>query len=169
MLRRLPWSAAWIGGQTPPRHLVPLCWALVVGLLVSACVSPSTAPPANGLLRPPPALAGAVAPGATAVSGLLPFPIEQNVGQAGPSVGFLLRAGAMKVGFGASELTYVLAGPSELAGAGSAAWRPSSPEQSVGDIAGRSWTVRQELVGATRAMPSGTVRRPTTVSYFKGG
>jgi hypothetical protein len=162
---RLPWPATQWGGQKLPRQFVLLCWASVVTVLMSACAVTSTAPTLGGPLRPPPS-AAVIAPGLTALPRLLPFPIEQNVGQAGPGVGFLLRAGEMQVGFGAGELTYVLSGPGAFSSVGSDGWRPASPafapERQV-------WTVRQELVGASQAMPSGTVGSPTTVSYFKGG
>ncbi|MGE3777276.1 MAG: SBBP repeat-containing protein [Pirellulaceae bacterium] len=168
MLSRLSRSAAWIGGRTSRRRLVPLYRALIVGLFVSACAAPNAAPPVPGLLQPSPPAASAVAPGVTAVPNVLPFPIEQNVGQADPGVGYLLRAGAMQVGFGASGPAYVLAGPRAPAGSGRGGSGPDQTVPSVTDVPAPGWIVRQELVGATKAMPIGTVASPTTISYFKG-
>jgi hypothetical protein len=140
---------------------------VVVGSLVSACASPSRAPFSTGLVQPSPPSTSAVTPGVTPVPGLLPFPIERHIGQTDPRVGYLLRAGAMKVGLGAGELTYMLSGAGDPAGAGRAGWRQNRPAPSVSDGPTPSWTVRQELVGASKTMPIGTVGSPATISYFK--
>src|SRR4051812_7875812 len=76
---------------------------MILAVLVAAC-APARVPGGTlatpGVLEQPPvAPVVAAGPGIAAVRGPIPFPFEANVGQAHPSIAYLLRAGDLHIGF----------------------------------------------------------------------
>jgi hypothetical protein len=136
--------------------------ALLVAAAACAPAGPRTAPPA--LVQRPAALAVASGPGVMAVRGPLPFPFEQNVGQAGPSIAYLLRVGDLQVGFrerGVSLRVRAAEPPTDDD-------RLPVPGRHQPDLgkAAQHWSVEHELVGAREAAPVGTMASETAISYL---
>jgi hypothetical protein len=139
---------------------------VVVAGLLAACL-PAPAPGIRtGLILPPPAPLARVDRGLATIGAPIPFPIEANRGQADQRIAYLLRMGDLQVGFEAGGLTYALRAtePDETTGPGPHR-RPSFEQPGLVHRA----AVRQRLVGAQPAQPSGTVPAETVVSYFVGG
>jgi hypothetical protein len=102
--------------------------------------------------------------GVKVVRGPIPFPFEQNVGQASASISHLLRLGDLQAGFGARGVSLQLHATESTAneeGRGI----PDPGRQEPGKVV-RRWSVEQELVGARTALPVGTVAAETAVSYL---
>src|SRR3954447_598356 len=143
--------------------------ALVLAFVLAACApgvrSPGAGPHTTALLRPPPPPTAMAGPNLQAVRGPIPFPFEENHGQAPADVAFLLRAGALRAAFGDRGISYRLV----------AADLPADPDPTsaarlsrgigVAPRPTRAYTVEQELVGARQAAPIGTVVAPTRVNY----
>src|SRR5688572_16867826 len=84
----------------------------LLAVVVTAC-APIVQPPTAGrmtagLVQPPAAPGVTLAPNLHAIDGPIPVPFEENHGQAGPDVAYLLRAGDLQAGFGADGITYRL-------------------------------------------------------------
>jgi hypothetical protein len=151
-----------------------LTGVVLVSLVLAACApvaGPSLGGGATpGLLQAPPSASVAVAPDLHLLRGPVPFPFEENRGQAPDDIAYLLRAGAMQVGFGQGGPRFHLTDrpacdPAAVAGLsrrGDDAC--ADPEQGQA----RAHSVALELVGATDARPAGTVPSDTLISYFKG-
>jgi hypothetical protein len=154
----------------------------IVGLVLTACLPqpPLRQEPAGAVTVPTVAapVFAPVGPGGQAgmsihgLTGLVPFPIEQNIGQTTPDVEFLLRAGAVKVGFaaggprvrlvdGASDADPICTTPSNR--------RPPSDSLEEPNCPLASHLLNLELAGASRVSPMGTRASETTVSRFRGG
>jgi hypothetical protein len=100
------------------------------------------------------------------VRGPIPFPFEENDGQAPADVAFLLRAGGLRAAFGPQGIRYTVFGtyPPAAPDAASAAL----PIRNLGVVSGpmRAYTVEQVLVGARNASPIGTIGAPAHVNYL---
>jgi hypothetical protein len=149
---------------------------MAAALALAACAPASPAPRGGaGLLQPPPAPSRTLAPGLHTVMGPVPFPIEANVGQADPSVGYVLRAGEMHVGFGTGRVAYRVFGqdPAEAPVADPEGCGPRDRRASLAEAPEpcrhvRAYRVDVELVGATQAAPRGAEPAETTITYLVG-
>jgi hypothetical protein len=155
---------------------------LILAVLATGClpVAPtgSSLQATGTLLQAPPAPGRTLGSGLNAVPGPIPFPFEQNVGQAGESVAFLLRAGAFQTAFGTGGVTYRLVGedPADEPVADPDCALRRDRHQSIPAPSGasptcrpmRSYLVNVELVGATASTPVGTVPADTAVTYLVG-
>jgi hypothetical protein len=139
---------------------------LLVALVVAACAPvgrlPSGERAAPGLLGAPPGPSATVGQGLNVLRGPVPFPFEENRGQAPADLEYLLRAGPMQVGFASGGPRFLLA-----AGGGCDRDRMVSDPAACAEATPRH-PVTLELVGAAEARPTGTVPSETIVSYLKG-
>ena len=136
---------------------------LILAVVAAACapVLPRAEPPTL-VQRPVGPVLGA-GPGVAAVRGPLPFPFEQNVGQASPSIAYLLRAGDHHVGFRERGVSIRLHAVESRATDDTL---PGRDRPGTGTVR-RSWNVEQELVGARAGShPVGTVPTETAVSWL---
>jgi hypothetical protein len=90
----------------------------------------------------------------------MPFPFEQNVGQADAAVRYLLRAGAVQAGFASGGFQLMLSDSPPRPG-------QSGQADPIRD-AGTTSVVAVDLVGASASAPVGAIPSDTAVSYFKG-
>jgi hypothetical protein len=173
-------SMAWRSARRSTGRLVTSL--VLVAVVLAACapgrVPWSGEPPAAGLITAPPVASVALAPNLHALKGPLPFPFEENRGQAPAELAYLLHAGAVQVGFAAGGPRFHLTQAARCD-----ARAPSDPgarmpgHSSVDDPAAcvdgqftpaRGYGLALELVGADDARPAGSVPSDTVVSYFKG-
>jgi hypothetical protein len=139
---------------------------LLLALVVAAC-APAIQPPigeraAPGLLALPPAPSASVGQGLNALRGPIPFPFEENRGQAPADLEYILRAGPMQVGFAGGGPRFLLS-----EGEGCDRVRMASDRVACAEATSRH-PVTLELIGAAEARPIGAVPSETIVSYLKG-
>lgn len=155
-----------------------LATLLTTALLVIACVPPSQRaaqrvfPPTAAAPIFTPATSGAPgAPQVRAMMGPVPFPIEANVGQAPNDVAYLLRAGAVQVGFASGGPRLRLTDGSPDADPDCRmplARRLKFAASGELDCPTVAHTLAMEFVGATDAAPIGSIPSETLVSQFRG-
>ena len=155
--------------------------ALAVSMLVLAACLPAGPPTSTersvSSLQPPgsalaPAgLLSAELPPIRALRGPVPFPIEANVGQAPPDVTYLLRAGAVQVGFANGGPRLRLSDNAPSADPDCAAPLTRRARTDLTDPVGCplvAHTLALELIGAEDVAPIGSTPSDTVVSWFHG-
>jgi hypothetical protein len=148
----------------------------VLGALVLAGCTPGIRLPeesrsTSGLLRPPPAPSVAIGADLRLVRAQIPFPFEENRGQAAPDVAFVLRAASVRAAFRPRVVSYtIFAGdpgdsgdPGDAIRAGTPTRRPRAPAGPV-----QAYTIEQELVGTRAVPPVGAQPAQARVNYLKG-
>src|SRR5688572_11818990 len=97
---------------SPDRSLGRLVAAvMLVAVTLAACAPNALRPadhPPTTLLQPPAAPGTTVASRLNLISGPLPFPFEENHGQAPADVAYLLRLGGLRATFNATGVSYRL-------------------------------------------------------------
>src|SRR3954464_12456248 len=85
---------------------------LLIAVVLAACAPgarlPDVSRSTTGLLRPPPVPGMLAGPNQHVIGSPLPFPFEENHGQAPADVAYLLRAGSLHAAFGAQGVSYTL-------------------------------------------------------------
>jgi len=124
---------------------------------------------------PPQAANVAVAPDLHVLRGPVPFPFEENRGQAPDDIAYVLHAGPMQVGFASrGPRFHLLNGPrcdgstTPAAPLSAHAGHPEGSDPATCGQQPQGHTVALELLGVGDARPVGTVPSDTLVSYFKG-
>jgi hypothetical protein len=162
-----------MGGTRSYRHASRVISLSLLCAAVLAACTPGLRSPVAGSAAPtpslsPPAASVTVSPDLHVVRTPIPFPFEENRGQASGGAAYLLRAGSMRAAFGAQGVSYTLVGADADRPPAAASTLPSLPVRDGPVLPPRAFTVEQDLVGARAVPPIGTVPAPTRVTYLKG-